>query len=125
MTMLRLSRYGGWLTAVFLAAAALAGELPDPQPVCPLMDSLFDDLNGNGVRDPNEPGWPDVTVHLCNAGGVVARTSTGADGRFLFSGQWPGEYYLKCVTPSGSSPTLPNQGSPEFDSDAQANGQTR
>jgi len=57
-------------------------------------DDVFRDLNNDGVRDPGEPGLPDVTVKLIDPGPdgmcgtaddvVLDTTVTDADGKYLF-----------------------------------------
>lgn len=47
---------------------------------------VWKDSNGNGVQDATEPGIPNVTVSLKNAGGTVIATAlTSSDGSYLFS----------------------------------------
>ncbi|WP_411740987.1 SdrD B-like domain-containing protein [Renibacterium salmoninarum] len=42
---------------------------------------IYNDTNGNGKQDPNEPGFPGVTVVLKDANGnEIARTVTDANG---------------------------------------------
>ena len=60
-------------------------------------DLVWEDRNGNGVRDPGEPGISDVTVFLdANGNGIPdpgeSATVTGADGGYAFSGLIEGEY---------------------------------
>jgi fimbrial isopeptide formation D2 family protein/uncharacterized repeat protein (TIGR01451 family) len=60
-------------------------------------DLVWEDRNGNGVRDPGEPGISDVTVFLdANGNGTPdpgeSSTVTGADGGYAFSGLIEGEY---------------------------------
>jgi hypothetical protein len=48
-------------------------------------DLVWADQNGNGVRDPNEPGLVGVSVTLLDqVGHVVARRVTTVDGRYEF-----------------------------------------
>lgn len=51
---------------------------------------VFSDLDGDGVRDPNEPGLPGVTLTLTgtdSAGNAVSRSvTTGADGSYRING---------------------------------------
>lgn len=49
-----------------------------------LGDTVWNDMNGNGVQDPGEPGIPNVTV-LLNAPGVVQTAITDANGRYSFT----------------------------------------
>jgi protocatechuate 3,4-dioxygenase beta subunit len=61
------------------------------QPTAYVGDSLWIDTNGDGERDPDEPGIPYVTVWLCNsspcnAGSAVATTTTDENGTYGFGG---------------------------------------
>ena len=84
-------------------------KLPDPtaaprpetsKPLDPSTGSVGDlvwqDTNGNGQQDEGEPGIPEVTVMLYDAGQeLVAATSTDAQGFYLFEEVYPGEYTLE------------------------------
>ncbi len=52
----------------------------------------FNDLNGNGIKDPNEPGLKGWMIHLRLEGGEYNQsTLTGDDGSYLFTdlaGSW-------------------------------------
>ena len=50
-------------------------------------DSVWVDINQDGVRDPNEPGIKNITVELCadvDCTSVIATTSTDNDGYYSF-----------------------------------------
>ncbi len=80
-------------------------------------DFVWEDLNENGVQDGGEPGKSGVTVHLQNCtGGVLATTTTGASGSYVFDSLDAGNYVVKFVAPSGYSFSPPNQGSGGKDS---------
>ncbi len=91
-----------------------------------LGDFVWVDLNGNGCQDAGEPGLPNVTVTLFRGNGTqVAQTTTGADGKYLFSNLTPGSYYVTFGQPSGFTFTSTKTcGNDATDSDAAANGQT-
>lgn len=55
-------------------------------------DLVFNDLDGDGVRDAGEPGLPGVTVELRQGGATIASVSTDANGNYLFSGLSDGIY---------------------------------
>lgn len=68
-------------------------------------DLVWSDANGNGVRDPGEPGLGGVTLRLwqdTNNNGVydpgadtqVATTTTAADGSYLFTNVAAGTYFV-------------------------------
>jgi hypothetical protein len=64
-------------------------------------DFVWFDLNKNGIQDSGENGFPGVTVRLFNADSntLVRTTQTGANGKYLFSGVDPGNYYIEFVIP--------------------------
>ncbi|MFM8272026.1 MAG: SdrD B-like domain-containing protein [Gemmata sp.] len=65
---------------------------------------VFNDLDGDGARGPNEPGIAGVTVTLTGtdvANGSVSRTAvTGADGTYTFSALPPGTYTVSETQPA-------------------------
>ncbi len=72
-------------------------------------DTVFNDLNGNGVQNPGEPGIGGVTVRLytdANGNGIidgadaVIRTlATDANGNYLFAGIPNGDYIVSVGSP--------------------------
>ncbi|MHC5209276.1 MAG: SdrD B-like domain-containing protein [Planctomycetota bacterium] len=66
-------------------------------PACTGMigDLVWDDLDGNGLQDPGEPGLPGVSIRLRNGGMLIASTITDADGAYLFTGLCAGAYELE------------------------------
>lgn len=80
---------------------------------------VFEDLNGNGLQDSNEPGIAGVTVGLFNTNDIlVAIAVTDASGFYLFEDVVPGDYYLEFETPSGLELTFANSGGTDLaDSD--------
>ena len=55
----------------------------------------FEDLNGNGTRDPGEPGLEGWTIILLDSdGNVLQPIQTGPDGSFCFFGLLPGTYLV-------------------------------
>lgn len=89
-------------------------------------DRVWEDLNGNGLQDSGEPGLAGVTVRLLDtAGQEVARTTTGADGSYLFAGHPAGTYSLQVAAPAGYVATRADQGGDDaLDSDIRADGST-
>ncbi|MBP6431896.1 MAG: T9SS type A sorting domain-containing protein [Ferruginibacter sp.] len=58
-----------------------------------LGDKVWNDLDGDGVQDANEPGVAGITVTLYNSLGVaVATTTTDINGNYLFPNLTPGDY---------------------------------
>ena len=52
-------------------------------------DFVWNDLNGNGCQDPNEPGLPGVRVNLLLGCGptatLIASTNTDSAGRYVLA----------------------------------------
>ncbi|MCD6288079.1 MAG: hypothetical protein J7M12_03080 [Candidatus Hydrogenedentes bacterium] len=84
-------------------------------------DFVWDDLNGNGIQDADEPGITGVTVNLNDeTGAPIATTVTGAAGEYLFEDLCAGVYAVavdESTLPAGYVPTLTNVGDPAKDSD--------
>jgi hypothetical protein len=56
-------------------------------------DTVWEDLDADGIQDPGEPTIPGVELTLYDANGhPVATTMTDANGHYLFDGLVPGEY---------------------------------
>jgi len=72
-------------------------------------DTIFEDVNGNGVRDPGELGIEDVTViltpdpgvNLGNGPGQPLTTQTDFNGSYLFTSLVNGNYQIEVIAPSG------------------------
>ena len=66
-------------------------------------DLVWSDADGDGVRDPGEPGLGGVTIDLIDiaTGSVLATTTTAADGSYLFANLPPGTYIVE-VTDTAS-----------------------
>lgn len=95
-------------------ALVASTEVPGPTPasltldVWPVSvgDLVWDDLDGDGVRDPGEPGIAGVGVQLAGTdalgNSVTATATTNALGAYLFGGLPPGDYTVAVVSlPSG------------------------
>ena len=72
----------------------------------------WNDLNGNGVRDPGEPGLAGWTIYLdTNGNGQLdpgePSTVTGPDGSYAFTGLAPNTYTVAEVKQSGTAQTFP------------------
>lgn len=80
------------------------GVLPDPPPppAGAIAGRVWEDMDGDGVREEGEPPLAGVTARLLDAtGGETAVTVTGGDGRYRFDGLPPGSYSVAFVAPAG------------------------
>ncbi|MEG4277994.1 SdrD B-like domain-containing protein [Microcoleus sp. MON1_C1] len=83
-----------------------------------ILGTKFNDLNRDGVRQPNEPGLRDIPILLesatssngvFNAGTGELSTTTDANGAFSFINLVPGNYVLtETQLPTGFTATTPN-----------------
>jgi hypothetical protein len=66
---------------------------------------VWDDLNGNGLQDNDEPGIPGVTVTLTGTDGLGSQvsltTTTNDNGAYLFDNLVPGTYTVAFTAPAG------------------------
>ena len=88
----------------------------------------WDDLDGNGMRDPAEPGFPNVEVHLLDGElRNVAQTATDQDGAYRFEGLAAGLYAIEFVRPDETAFSPLDVGADDFlDSDVnRGQGRTR
>jgi hypothetical protein len=69
----------------------------------------FNDLDGDGTRDPSEPGVEGVTIVLTptNPTGADISTTTLADGGYVFNDLAAGDYVVSEIVPSDSVLTTP------------------
>jgi len=69
----------------------------------------FEDLDGDGVRDPGEEGLDGWTVELVDpvGGGVIDTQTTAAGGLYSFADLMPGDYELREAARPGWIQTLP------------------
>ncbi len=97
-------------------AAGLTNVVSQPFNITPptkISGQKFNDLNGNGVKDPGEPGLQGWTIKLDidNDGSVDATTSTDANGDYSFVNMPPGTHKLTEALQSGWTQTAPASGS--------------
>ena len=84
-----------------------------------LGDYVWEDLNGNGQQEDNEPGVANVNVQLKDATGkVLDQTSTNGQGYYSFNDLNAGTYSVQFELPNGYKFTTPNNGADSSDSDA-------
>ncbi|WHT21620.1 SdrD B-like domain-containing protein [Crossiella sp. CA-258035] len=81
-------------------------------------DFVFSDTNANGVQDAGEPGVPGATVILYDDKGTeVAKTTTGADGKYRFTDVPAGSYQIGFHLPPGQAFTVAGKGTDTTGSD--------
>ena len=92
---------------------------------------MWQDIDGDGVQDPGEPGIAGVTVTLYDSNGnLIATQVTDVNGNYLFTGLQPGTYIVEFELPD--LPNLENESftgfktgfNPALDSDVDLNGFT-
>ena len=72
--------------------------------------TVFDDLNGNGVQDADEPGIGGVTVTLLDGEGITVQTErTDGSGNYRFSSVSSGNYTVLETDPEGYTSTTGNR----------------
>jgi uncharacterized repeat protein (TIGR01451 family) len=83
-------------------------------------DFVWNDQNGNGLQDPDEPGLGGVAIRLLDGSGNALKTTTSAvDGSYKFDQLAPGNYVVAFTAPAGFRVTLQGQGNdPGKDSNA-------
>ena len=94
----------------------------DDVPPASIGDEVFEDVNGNGVRDGGEAGIAGVTVALIddtNGNGVIdggesalATTTTDANGGYQFTGLEAGDYIVDVDAPPDFDLTTPPEPRP-------------
>jgi len=77
------------------------------------MGIVFEDIDGNGVRDPfaGEMGLAGWSLELWWNGRVLASTTSDADGNFEFPGLGNTSYSVCVVMQAGYNQTVPVGGS--------------
>jgi hypothetical protein len=83
-------------------------------------DFVWNDVNMNGIQDPDEPGMADITVNLYDCEeNMIATTVTDEDGFYAFEELEAGEYRLQFVAPDDYEFSPQDEGDDdELDSDA-------
>ncbi len=70
----------------------------------------WNDLDGDGVKDPNEPGLPGWTINMVfqtPGGPLDVQTTTDANGQYCFTGLAPGTYTIAETLQPGWIQTFP------------------
>ncbi|MBU3137183.1 carboxypeptidase regulatory-like domain-containing protein, partial [Clostridium gasigenes] len=65
-------------------------------------DTVWNDINGNGVQDAGEVGMPNVKVKIVDGSGNIVTATTDSNGKYKFENVVPGNY-----TVSVDETTLP------------------
>ncbi len=90
------------------AQRSVSGVLFGNRPVGGTISGVkFNDVNGNGVRDGDEPGLSGVTIRVTDAAGAVSTTTSDAAGGFSVTGLAAGSYVVSEVVPNGFTQTAP------------------
>ncbi|MBI4933627.1 MAG: PilZ domain-containing protein [Actinobacteria bacterium] len=106
---------------IFVVPTSGSGSVTTAATGAAVGDAIWDDQNGNGVRDDGEPGMPGVSVTLYDAvGSVAATTVTDQDGAFQFGDVVAGDYRVGVSNlPDGFAITTQTRGADHtVDSDA-------
>ncbi|MEM9545118.1 MAG: SdrD B-like domain-containing protein [Bacteroidota bacterium] len=82
-----------------------------------LGDFVWEDLNGDGIQQDEEPGIAGVIIKLTDSNNVFQNTTSNSDGFYTFDGLIPGDYTLEFESSSEFIPTTPNNSSDDADSD--------
>ena len=99
------------------ASTAATGYTFAEVPLVSTGGAVFEDTNGNGVKDGTEPGIPGVTVTLSGAsvigGDITPKTATtDNNGNYTFTGLTPGTYTIVETQPAGYSDGKEQNGTP-------------
>lgn len=96
----------GGVNDYFASASAAVADLCE---AC-IRGVKFHDLDGNGRRDPGEPGLPGWTLQLWTPGADRPSATTGADGSYEICGLRAGWYFVNELVQSGWTQTAPFTG---------------
>ncbi len=76
-----------------------------------IIGNKYEDINGDGIRNVDEPGIDGVTIELLDGqGNVVAIQTTANGGVYQFAGLLPGDYEIREIVPAGFVQTSPDTG---------------
>jgi uncharacterized repeat protein (TIGR01451 family) len=80
----------------------------DPGKPSTICGVKFNDINGNGIHDPGEPGMPNWTIQIKDSTGtVIASVTTDNNGRYCFKEVKPGVYTVLEVPKPNWTQTAP------------------
>jgi hypothetical protein len=106
----------GFIIRTWIAVDACENRAEDDQRIefeeCAgsIGDYIWDDLDGDGIQDSNEPGIPDVKVILVQDGEELACEFTDPSGHYLFENVPSGNYCLLLILPEDYQVTDAFQG---------------
>jgi hypothetical protein len=106
------------VTNIVLGASTTATGYTFAQvPLVSTGGAVFEDTNGNGVKDSGEPGIQNVTVTLSGvsvvSGTITPKTvTTDSNGNYTFTGLTPGTYIIVETQPAGFSDGKEQNGTP-------------
>lgn len=104
---------GVLVAALALSAAPPAGAQPIPGAICV---ATFADLNGNAVREENEPPLAGITVNLSTGGAVIAsHVMAEGEPQYCFENLLTGAYTITFVTDPATRSTTANEGTFNLD----------
>ncbi|MDP2209788.1 MAG: SdrD B-like domain-containing protein [Bacteroidota bacterium] len=76
---------------------------------------VFEDLNGNGIKNPEDVIVEGRTIQLIRGGSIVASRTTDSEGKYKFIAVDPGLYSVKLLPATGWLTTSPNGAGEYFD----------
>jgi len=94
---------------VTVTTSSVSGALVGNFHLVSVSGEVFNDLNGNGSKDPGDPGLQNWTVDLLSStGSIVSQTTTDANGNYQFINVVAGTYTVQEVLQSGWQQTFPS-----------------
>jgi protocatechuate 3,4-dioxygenase beta subunit len=99
------------------ASTAATGYTFAQVPLVSTGGAVFEDTNGNGIKDAGEAGIPNVTITLSGVSAVTGTitpktATTDASGNYTFTGLTPGTYMIAETQPTGFSDGPDHTGTP-------------
>lgn len=82
-----------------------------------LGDFVWEDLNGDGLQQVDEPGIEGIEVVVSSSTASINSTITDSNGFYSFTGLPSGTYSIDFIAPPEWIPTIPNNSDAEVDND--------